>query len=406
MRDRTLALALWIATAAVPLAGCGSNDSAGPSGRSDSPAKASAASDTNRSSALPIDGASQGADGSGSNISMDTQEPALPDQVQALRQQLKHQNQRTGQRLDQQAQRIEHLRQTVKQLQTRLHQLSSSSPTTKATSRANTTPHSAAHGAKAPSMNASSRTPGAANASKPDSSNTTAGQDAGQQKADPVQNAKNAPADDYGHDFVGAGSKNVPASAHPASSRSSQSSGPHPNAPDDACAGHAPPARDDLDVVYRAPSTAALHAALSKIKAAGVHDWFIARPGHLLYLGRYPTCARARHRRQTVKARTDLALSIVAAISHRTTRTGAAGPADSASAPPLTVAPFTIVGVEMRGSHRYLGVSAGAVQQLGDITWLSPGQSYNAWRLQAILDTTATFVVDARKVAVVLPAQG
>lgn len=152
------------------------------------------------------------------------------------------------------------------------------------------------------------------------------------------------------------------------------------------------PTNYSFDVYFQGQSRKELVSAIEKAKAAGLTDLFVAYDSHRLYVGRYGPCALAEKRRADVQARTGVPLKI-AAIEPRTLQ------ADPTAVRELTV-PFIIVGVELRGEQRYLGVASHTPDQPSDISWLLPGQSFGSWQLQKIQAHSATFLVDGQTVVV------
>lgn len=283
------------------------------------------------------------------------------EQVEALRQQMARQSERFDKRLNQQAQRIERLEQTIEQMKGRR------------LPPANGQEHRAA------------ADPAAATSAR-----------AAQQQANPD----------------GDGNTNT--------DRSADTNSDPDKASDEAAAADPQPtatiarkactsALDDrfqFDVFFQGAGENAVAAAVDQVQAIDLMDWFVLADADRLYVGRYGTCDTAKRRRRTVHGDTGLALTIAAVEPNPGASAGdSGGDAVGVQAPPVRNPPFFIVGVELRGDQARVGVAGDAPQDLGDITWLAPGQTYGAWRLDAIHSSagTTTFTVRGQRVTVVVP---
>lgn len=160
------------------------------------------------------------------------------------------------------------------------------------------------------------------------------------------------------------------------------------------------PADYAFDVYFQGQSREVLVSAIDKAQAVGLIDLFVVYDSHRLYVGRYGPCVLAKKRRADVHVKTGLPLQI-AAIESPT----AQGDTPDQSTASEQTTPFVIVGVELRGEQRYLGVASSIPDQLSDIVWLLPEQAYGSWQLQGIQDHIAIFLVDGQTVAVDLPEQ-
>lgn len=289
--------------------------------------------------------------------------PTLAEQVQALQQQLARQADQFNQRLNQQAQRIERLEQTIAQL--------------KRPQRAHTgkQSHTAPDAAEA--------TPTSPDIAAPAASETAdvAADDSGDSPSPEQPHAEDTIAD--------------PEQDNPL---------------EHARCTSALDERFQFDVFFQGAGEDDVGAAVDRVQAVDLVDWFVLADADRLYVGRYGACTTARERRADVHQRTGLPLTIAAVepnpsanadkdTAHENNRQSVV------QGLPMGDAPFLIIGVERRGAQAYLGVAADTPRQLGDITWLAPGQTYGSWRLEAIHRQAgaATFVTQGRTVAVRLP---
>ncbi|KEZ76700.1 hypothetical protein [Salinisphaera hydrothermalis] len=389
MRNRTLPLALLIAASLAPVAGCSDGDSDSSIGQHHDRATEQTDSGSSNASRLPVNDpdSTRGDQNRPAQAPSDdppdqqTQQLAqLLQQVQAMRQAADKQSQR----LDDQAQRIDRLEDTVSDLKTRLRRLpqpAQTSPSGKKKTQPSKTPDALS--------------PQAQNDCQPRESQ--AGPDDGQSAG----SGDKASDDD---------------SSEPAGTLSP---------PADAI-GACPSQRDrahQFDVFFQGASDKALGRAIEAVKSAQLSDWFAPRDGQRLYLGRYDRCAVAARRRDAVHQATDLSLHIAAAqarhpsgahASRQTDDTDYGSPNSTRSShSPVTVrsvasAPFTLIGVEIRGTHRFLGVASDHASDLRAITWLSPGDPYAGWQLQALQTDRdrAIFRQGPHTIAVALPDRG
>jgi len=70
---------------------------------------------------------------------------------------------------------------------------------------------------------------------------------------------------------------------------------------------------------------------------------------------------------------------------------------------PLLQPPFSIIGIELRGSQRFLSIAPFGATAIGELRMLRPGDSESGWRLDALGDKTAQFTVDGVHHQLTLP---
>lgn len=404
MRHRTLPLALLIAVSVVPVAGCSDNDDSANNPSADKNLTAEQTTDasgdeSHSGSPIPVNNPNKHGDSQPSTASKTA--PAAPDRIKQLARQIASIKQTDQKRLDQQAQRIDKIEHQVAALTKRLHRL----PQPTASKSGSSDQHAKARKKLAPdTVSPQSDDAGPEDASE---SNTN--------------NAANSGSDDELTD------ESDTSDAGSASSDSSPASGKvtGPNIVTH-CLTHGDTV-DQFDVFYQATTGNAMNAAANKVKAAGLSDWFARTSIQRVYVGRYGNCPLAERRRDDVHQRTGLVLNIKAVQPHHTSapkRTNHRhahdySASDKATAtirrattqpiqPVVTNAPFAIVGVEIRGTHHYLGAASHGTSRLGGVTWLSPGDSYGTWTLRAIRTDVgiASFAHGGRTVALALPRRG
>ena len=406
MRYRTLPIALIIAASLTPVAGCSDNDGSAndQSQGTDLAAEQSADSSgqtsdngSQDSSPIPVNDPNKTAD-TASTSPQSKPAPPAPDRVQQLAQQIASIKQANQKRLDQQAQRIDALEQQVAALTKRLRQR----------------PQPTSAHAKPDQQKTNPAKTQAPDAVFPQSSDSAASRES---KSDAGQSADASNNDESADDSDG----------EPASSDSPPASG-HVTGPNIVahCPAHGD-AADQFDVFFQAATDDALGAAADQVQSAGLSDWFARASIGRLYVGRYGNCPLAARRRADVHERTGLALNIRAVAPHHAGTSKSTdhspahddGAADNAAAsirraatepvqPVVTNAPFEVIGVELRGTHHFLGVAPHGVSRLSGVTWLSPGNAYGTWTLRAIRTDagTATFAHGGRTIAVALPRRG
>ncbi len=406
MRNRTLPLALLIAASLAPVAGCSDNDESANNQSQNANRTAEQTSDSSGqtsdhgsqdSSPIPVNDPNKTAETASTSPQSEPARPA-PDRVKQLAQQIDSIKQADQQRLNQQAQRIDALEQQVAALTKRLRQLPQPTATHAKPDRQKT------NAAKTPAPEAVS--PQSGDSASPRESKSSAGQ-----SSEASNNDESADDSD----------------GEPASSDSPPASG---NVTGPNIVTHCPAhgdAADQFDVFFQAATGDALDAAADQVQSAGLSDWFArARTGRL-YVGRYGNCPLAARRRDDVHERTGLALNIRAVAPHHAGTSKSTdhspahddGAADNAAAsirraatepvqPVVTNAPFEVIGVELRGTHHFLGVAPHGVSRLSGVTWLAPGNAYGTWTLRAIRTDagTATFAHGGRTIAVALPRRG
>lgn len=374
MRNRALPLALLIAASLAPVAGRTANDdAANNSSQNTNFAAEQTADDSHNTAPIPVNEPNKDADSPKAAAESKSASPA-PARVEQLAQQMQTIKQTVQKRLDQQAQRIDTLEQQVKALTKRLRQLPQ---------------------------------PDDARLENKSKSNTLHATNSG-------HNGDSAEDDDTSDQ------RYTPAGSPPTAGKVTGS----------GIVTHCPfhgEAADQFDVFFQAATGDALDAAIDQVQSAGLSDWFARARVSRLYVGRYGNCPLAARRRDDVHQRTGLALNIQAVQRQHASGSkpranrpvydyGAADNAVSAirraATQPVqhlvTNAPFEIVGVELRGTHHFLGVAPHGASRLGGVTWLSPGNTYGTWTLRAIRTDagTATFAHDGRTVAVALPRRG
>lgn len=403
MRHRALPLALLIAASLTPISGCSDNDDA-PNQSQDGNLAAEQTADTSASesdsgSPIPVNNPNDDSEGDQPSSASKSQ-PTELNRIEQLAQQIQAIKDADPKRLDDQAQRIDQLETQVESLTQRLRRL----PQPRAEQNADS-------GDQHPT---SSKTPPPAAVSPPSDamaqpreSKPSAQSDA---ESSPDDGSADESGDDDASDAASASGDSPPASA--------QVTGANIVA---HCVGGGDRS-DQFDVFFQAATGEALDAATDQVKSAGLSDWFALMSASRLYVGRYGTCPLASRRRDDVHQRTGLALNIqavrpqhksAAKQAHNQSATDY-GASDTASAtirtsrPAGVRAPFEIVGVEIRGTHHYLGVAPQGATGLSAVSWLSPGDAYGSWTLRAIRTDvgTATFRHDGATVAVALPRRG
>lgn len=410
MRHRTLPIALIIAASLTPVAGCSDNDGSAnnQSQGTDLAAEQSAdpSGDASHNGApddspIPVNDPNKTDDPASVSAQSKPASPA-PDRVQQLAGQIATIKQADRKRLDQQAQRIDALEQQVAALTKRLRQRPQ--PTS-------------AHAKPDPQKTNPAKTP-APDAVSPQSGDSASPRESKRESKSSAGQSSDASNNDESADD---------SEAEPASSDPPPASG-HVTGPNTIthCPAHGD-AADQFDVFFQAATDEALDAAADQVQSAGLSDWFArARTGRL-YVGRYGNCPLAARRRDDVHERTGLALNIRAVAPHHAGTSKSTdhspahddGAADNAAAsirraatepvqPVVTNAPFEVIGVELRGTHHFLGVAPHGVSRLSGVTWLAPGNAYGTWTLRAIRTDagTATFAHGGRTIAVALPRRG
>ncbi len=390
MRHRTLSIALLIAASLTPIAGCSDHDESAntPDQNSDLAADQTTDHAGNRShndSPIPVNDPNA-SDKSGVTAAASKPKPPAPDRVRQLAQQIATIKQTHQKRLNDQARRIDALEQQVAALTKRLQRLPQPAAQTDSDGQSPQADSTPAPGAVSPQSGDNDATDGG--------NKDTSADDADVSDA-------NAPSDD------------ASPAAGPVSGENIVKNCPNSGGSD-----------QQFDVFFQAANADALDAAADQVKSAGISDWFARARMRRLFVGRYGNCPLAAHRRADVHQRTGLALNIRAVTPRRTSAThsrardyGAQGhgasavrrAATQAIRPPVaTDAPFAIVGVEVRGTHHFLGVGPQGAARLSGVSWLTPGDAYGTWTLRAIRTNagTATFTHDGRTVAVALPRRG
>lgn len=380
MRNRALLLALLTATSLAPVAGCSdNNDSASNQSPDLATEQSHNASDPEGNAPLPVNDldSTQGSKAVNRTLPSDARQlQKLQTQVQSLTQT----SAQRKQRLDNQAQRINKLEQTVKALSTRLRKLPQ--PTTR-NGNASTS-----------GSNKQSTTPDAVS---------------------PQADDRDDPSSDSNDDDASAAADSA---SPPENTTLVSSCSTHKNT------------HDQFDVFFQAATNAALGNATDAVKSAHLSDWFTTPANSRLYVGRYDRCPTAERRRRDVSSRTGLNLRIAAVVPNESSHPTSSGHTSSSHAldygsaatsrdphpnhrsqpmqPGIQPASFRIIGVEIRGTHHYLGVAPQGDTRLGGVTWLTPGDRYDSWQLRNIRTDSgrAVFSDGQRTIAVALPARG
>lgn len=381
MRNRALLLALLIATSLAPVAGCSDNNSDSASNQSSDLAAEQShhASDPKGNPPLPVNDPDSAQGSKATNNARPSDAQQLQ-QLQAQVQSLTQTSVQRKQRLDGQAQRINKLEQTVKALSTRLRKL----------------PQPTARTGNA-STSGSDKQPATPDTVSPQAD------DSDDQSSDSNDDDASAAAD----------SASPPANVNLVSS----------------CSVHHP-TRAQFDVFFQAATNATLGNATDAVKSAHLSDWFAMPANSRLYVGRYDRCPTAERRRRDVSSRTGLDLHIAAVTPNESNHPTSSEHTSSSHAhgygsadishdphsrhrsrpiqPAIQPARFRIIGVEIRGTHHYLGVAAQGDTRLGGVTWLTPGDRYGGWQLRNIRTDSgrAVFSDGQRTIAVGLPARG
>lgn len=87
----------------------------------------------------------------------------------------------------------------------------------------------------------------------------------------------------------------------------------------------------------------------------------------------------------------------------RKTTAVAARRAPEATKPAVSVPPFQVVGVELRGGERFLAVAPMAATSLGSVRLLREGDAEDGWHLQSIEARAAVFRVDGQVQRLAVP---
>lgn len=385
MRNRTLPLALLIAASLAPVAGCSDSDNGSSADQNNDLAAGRTDSGSSDQSPLPVNdpgsakSSSQPAAETSANSQSDQKLSQLEQQVQAMSQAAD----KRSQRLDDQAKRISDLKSTVDDLEIRLRRLPQ------------------------PTQSSKSDKPG--QPSKTPDTVSPQTQDGGQ------------PRESHASKQSGQSSGNGDKASDDESSGAADSTSP-PGDAIGACSNQADRGHQ-FDVFFQGASNDALNRAIDTVKNTDIDDWFARRSRERLYLGRYNRCADAARRRDAVEQTTDLSLYIAAtqaaheSSGHTAQQSenadyGASEHGSSTDSQPSTrsvaSAPFNLISVEMRGTHRFLGVASHDAARLSAITWLTPGDQYAGWQLQAIRPNAgrALFIHNQRKIALPLPDRG